>query len=218
MCLTDKVIKLKNEIPGNVKLVAVSKTKSVDKIMDVYNAGHNIFGENRAQELSTKYPLLPKDIEWHFIGHLQKNKVKYIAPYVNTIHSVDSFKLLQEINKEAKKNNRIINCLLEFYIASELTKYGLSYEEALEILNNSGINELDNIKIKGVMGMASLTDNTHIIRKEFRQLKKYFEKIKESFFADDNDFNEISMGMSGDYLIALEEGATIIRIGTLIFG
>ncbi len=218
MCLTDKAIKLKNEIPGNVKLVAVSKTKSVDKIMDVYNAGHKIFGENRAQELSTKYPLLPKDIEWHFIGHLQKNKVKYIAPYVNTIHSVDSFKLLQEINKEAKKNNRIINCLLEFYIASELTKYGLSYEEALEILNNSGINELDNIKIKGVMGMASLTDNTHIIRKEFRQLKKYFEKIKESFFADDNDFNEISMGMSGDYLIALEEGATIIRIGTLIFG
>ena len=124
----------------------------------------------------------------------------------------------RKLTKKQKKNNRIINCLLEFYIASELTKYGLSYEEALEILNNSGINELDNIKIKGVMGMASLTDNTHIIRKEFRQLKKYFEKIKESFFADDNDFNEISMGMSGDYLIALEEGATIIRIGTLIFG
>lgn len=218
MSANKRIIEFKNSIPSNVKLVAVSKTRSVDEIMEVYNVGHKIFGENRVQELTAKYSSLPKDIEWHFIGHLQKNKVKFIAPFINTIHSVDSLKLLQEINKEAKKNNRVINCLLEFYIASELTKYGLIYEEAAEILSNPIINEMENINIKGVMGMASFTSNNNLIRKEFKHLKKIFEKLKERFFADSQEFKEMSMGMSNDFLIAIKEGSTIIRIGSSIFG
>ena len=205
------------EIPRHVKLVAVSKTVGVETIMEVYNSGHKIFGENRAQSIIDKQPKLPADIEWHFIGHLQTNKVKYIAPFVSMIHSVDSFKLLREIDKEAAKCNRVIPCLMQFHIATEETKFGLDMAEAYEILSHPEISSLKNIHISGVMGMATFTDDEALVRKEFRELRAIFTKIKEEFFHDDPAFREISMGMSGDYQIAIEEGSTIVRIGTAIF-
>ena len=209
---------LQNEIPQHVKLVAVSKTKSAETILEAYHGGHKIFGENKVQELNDKYEILPKDIEWHMIGHMQSNKVKYIAPFVSLIHGIDSFKLLEVIDKEGKKNNRIINCLLQFHIASEETKFGLDLKEAESILNSEAFKQLKHINIKGVMGMASFVDDEKQIRSEFRELVYIFNELKRGYFADKKDFKEISMGMSGDYKIAIEEGATIVRIGSLLFG
>ena len=218
MNIKENLKKIKREIPANVKLVAVSKTKPVELIKEAYDAGHKIFGENKAQELSAKYPQLPKDIEWHFIGHLQTNKVKYIAPFVAMIHSVDSFKLLREINKQASKHNRSIDCLLEFHIAEESTKFGLNNEEAEEILLHPDFRTLSNIRICGVMGMATYTDDTQQIHREFAHLREIFDHLKKKFFSGEPSFKEISMGMSGDYKIAIEEGSTIVRIGSKIFG
>jgi len=209
---------IKNTIPEHVRLVAVSKTKPIETILEVYNAGHKVFGENKAQELIQKQPQLPKDIEWHFIGHLQSNKVKYLAPFVHCIESVDSLKLLKEINKQAVKYNRIINCLLQFHIATESSKFGLDYDEASEILQSEDYAESNNVRITGVMGMATFTNDTDLVRREFKSLKNIYQKLKKDFFTDESDFKDISMGMSGDYQIAIEEGSTIVRIGSAIFG
>lgn len=202
----------------NARLVAVSKTHPSERIMPLYLKGQRIFGENRVQELQQKYEVLPKDIEWHLIGHLQSNKVKFIAPYVSLIHSVDSFDLLKEINRQALKNNRVIDCLLQFHIATEETKFGLSEQEAAGILSNPAFSEMKNIRICGVMGMATFTDDHSLIRSEFRHLKSIFEALKRRFFSNSPWFHEISMGMSGDWEIALEEGSTLVRIGSLLFG
>jgi pyridoxal phosphate enzyme (YggS family) len=218
MKLSENLIQLKEQIPAHVKLIAVSKTKPAGMIRELYEAGQRTFGENRVQEMTAKYPQLPKDIEWHFIGHLQTNKVKDIAPFISFIHSVESLKLMKEINKEAAKNNRIINCLLEMYIATEESKYGLDIDEAFAMLDSPDIEELHNIKICGLMGMATFTEDMEIIRKEFKNLISYFELIKEKYFHDKTYFKEISMGMTSDYAIAIEEGSTMVRIGTAIFG
>jgi pyridoxal phosphate enzyme (YggS family) len=199
-------------------LVAVSKTKSVDDIMVLYQKGQRIFGENRVQELTDKYELLPKDIDWHIIGHLQKNKVKYIAPFVSMIHSVDSFDLLEVINQQAKKHNRIIPVLLQFHIAQEETKFGLNIKEANKLLQDAEDQKLVNVKICGVMGMASFTDDQVKVRNEFRALKDYFDTLKNCYFPNDEAFKVISMGMSGDYKIAIAEGSNMIRVGSAIFG
>ena len=205
----------------NVTLVAVSKTKPVEDILELYNLGQRDFGENYVQELVEKYEQLPKDIRWHFIGHLQSNKVKYIAPFVSLIHSVDSEKLLQEINKEAKKNNRIIDCLLEVYIAKEESKFGLNEEELQTLITRiSDVNSTDsfkNISVKGLMGMASFTDDKKVVKEEFRQLKSLFDKYSR-FTIHDSPFTILSMGMSADYEIAIYEGSNMVRIGSLLFG
>lgn len=199
------------------KLVAVTKTRSVDELQEVYATGLRIFGENRVQEMQEKQPQLPTDVQWHLIGHLQSNKVKYIAPYITMIHSVDSLDLLQEINKHAKKNNRIISCLLQIFIATEETKFGLSEAEAEAILASEDIKTLENIKIVGLMGMASNTDNQIQVRKEFQSLKRISDALSTKFHAVNIDLSEISMGMSGDYAIAIEEGSTLIRVGSALF-
>jgi pyridoxal phosphate enzyme (YggS family) len=198
----------------NATLVAVSKKKSVEEIIRVYNAGHKIFGENYVQELKEKYELLPKDIQWNFIGHLQTNKVKVIAPFVSLIQSVDSVKLLKEINKEGQKNNRVINCLLQIHIAQEETKFGLSFEEAEEILNSAEVRAMKNISILGLMGMASLTEDESQVRKEFHSLKNILAKLQTSNLK----LQTLSMGMTSDYKLALSEGSTMVRIGSAIFG
>ena len=199
------------------KLVAVTKTRSVDELQEVYAADLRIFGENRVQEMQEKQPQLPADVQWHLIGHLQSNKVKYIAPYITMIHSVDSLDLLQEINKQAKKNNRIISCLLQIFIATEETKFGLNEAEAEAILASEDIKTLENIKIVGLMGMASNTDNQIQVRKEFQSLKRISDALSTQFHAVNIDLSEISMGMSGDYAIAIEEGSTLIRVGSALF-
>ena len=218
MSVSENLIKIKNTLPAGVKLAAVSKTHTVEEILEAYATGHRTFAENKAQELSTKFPSLPSDIEWHFIGHMQTNKVKYIAQFVSMIHSVDSLKLLQVINKEAAKNKRVIPCLLQFHIAEEETKFGLSLEEAEELLASETYAALHNIRISGVMGMATFTEDLHQVSREFRHLKAIFDVLKEKFFRNDPAFCEISMGMSDDYQIATEEGSTIVRIGSSIFG
>ncbi len=200
----------------NVCLVAVSKTKPNEAILDLYNQGQRIFGENRVQELVSKWESLPKDIEWHAIGHLQRNKVKYIAPFVNLIHAVDSKSLLEEINKQAKKNERSISVLLQFHIATEDSKFGLVLNEAIEILTDKI--QFTNIEFSGVMGMATFTNDKNQVRTEFNTLKNYFDELKEKFFSNDEKFSEISMGMSGDYKIAIDAGSTMVRIGSLLFG
>ena len=202
----------------NARLVAVSKTHPPERIMPLYLKGQRIFGENRVQELQQKYEVLPKDIEWHLIGHLQTNKVKFIAPYISLVHSVDSLDLLKEINKQALKNNRIIDCLLQFHIATEEAKFGLSEQEASDILHNPAFSEMKNIRVCGVMGMATFTDDQSLIRSEFRHLKSIFDSLKNGFFENSPWFREVSMGMSGDWEIALEEGSTLVRIGSLLFG
>lgn len=207
-----------NTIPNDVCLVAVSKTKPIDAILEKYNQGQRIFGENKVQELVAKYEGLPKDIEWHLIGHLQTNKVKYIAPFVSLIHSVDSLKLLKEVNKEAKKNNRVINCLLQFHIAQEETKYGLNLEEAKSLLESEEFIQMENVSVVGIMGMASFSDDENQVRDEFRILENTFSILKSHYFKFNDNFKEISMGMSGDYKVAIEEGSTMIRVGSLIFG
>ncbi len=205
-------------LPASVKLVAVSKTHTPNEILRVYNEGIRDFGENKVQELITKQPLLPPDIKWHQIGHLQTNKVKFIAPFIHLIHSVDSFKLLKEINSQALKNNRVINCLIQIYIAKEETKYGLAESEAIELIEGFKSSSMQNVRLVGVMGIATFSENEDIVRKEFQSLVETFKTIKERYFQDDEAFNEISMGMTSDYHIAVEEGSTIVRIGTAIFG
>ncbi len=216
--ITTKIGELLREIPEKVTLVAVSKTHPVAVIQEAYDGGYRIFGENRPQELKEKYALLPKDIEWHMIGQLQKNKVKYIAPFVSLIHSVDSLSLLRVIEKEGKKNDRIIPFLLQLKVAQEETKSGLSYEEAGSLLGSEEFKQMANVKCCGVMGMATFTDDEKVVRSEFAQIKKYFDCFKEKFFSGNEDFSQISMGMSGDYHIAIKEGSTMIRVGSQIFG
>ena len=209
---------IKAELPKQVRLVAVSKYHPVEMIQEAYDAGQRLFGENHVQEMTQKYALLPKDIEWHFIGHLQTNKVKYIAPFVSLIHSVDSLKLLKEINKQAEKVQRIIPCLLQIHIAKEETKFGFSFDECREMLQQGEWKNLKNVQLCGVMGMGTFTDNVDQVRSEFHSLKDFFDEIKENVFSDNPSFREISMGMTDDYPIAIEEGSTLIRIGTKIFG
>ena len=208
---------IRSAIPSTVKLVAVSKMRPIEQIQTLYQAGQRVFGENRPQEMKAKYEALPKDIVWHFIGHLQTNKIKYIAPFVSLIHSIDSFSLLQEVNRYAEKNNRIIPCLLQFFIAQEITKYGFSWEECVEMLKNPTFSTLKNVKIVGVMGMATFTKNQALIREEFKQLYGYFVQLKANYFSNHSDFKEVSMGMSEDYTIAIEEGSTMVRVGSAIF-
>lgn len=209
---------VRSSLPEGVKLIAVSKTKPVEDIKEAYACGQRLFGENRPQEMAAKYRELPEDIEWHMIGQLQEKNVKYIAPFVTLIHSVDSLKLLQKIDREAEKNGRVIDCLLEFHIAREMTKSGLSKEKACRILESDVYAALSHIRILGVMGVATYTDDRAQIRSEFRCLRQIFEELRNMFFADKAYFREISMGMSGDYPIAVEEGSTMVRIGSSIFG
>jgi PLP dependent protein len=216
--ISQNITELLESLPEGVMLVAVSKTKAPEAIMEAYNAGQRVFGENRVQELAEKYPLLPGDIQWHMIGHLQRNKVKQIAGFVSLIHSVDSFRLLDTINAEAEKAGRTINCLLQFHIAEEETKYGLSMEEATALIGNVEQNGLNNVVICGVMGMATFTENGEQVRKEFSYLKKCFDNLKNMHFRENSEFKHISMGMSGDFKIAIEEGSTMVRIGSSIFG
>ena len=212
MSITTDLQHIKNAIPTEVTLVAVSKTKPTESILEAYQAGQKVFGENKAQELAQKANLLPDDIEWHMIGHLQSNKVKYIAPFVSLIHAVDSEKLLKEINKRAAQNNRVIDCLLQFHIAQESNKFGLNKEEAQEILVKQS--QYPNIRIIGLMGMATFTSNKEQIRSEFSLLKSIFDNIKK----EHKEIKTLSMGMSGDYTIAIEEGSNMIRVGSAIFG
>lgn len=218
MANKDVIQEILSLIPASVRLVAVSKTRTPDEIIEVYNEGIKDFGENKVQELSTKQPLLPSDIRWHQIGHLQTNKVKYIAPFVHLIHSVDSIKLLKEINTQALKNDRVIDCLLQIYIAKEETKFGLSDQEAIELIEDFNNSEMKNVRLVGVMGIATYTENEKTVRKEFKSLKQTFDQMKDLYFKNDEAFREISMGMTSDYRIAVEEGSTIVRIGTAIFG
>jgi len=212
--IKDNLIAIKSSIPALVTLVAVSKTKPIEAVAEAYAAGQKDFGENYVQELCDKHEQLPKDINWHFIGHLQSNKVKYIAPFVYLIHGIDSFKLLEEVNKQGQKNNRVINCLLQIFIASEETKFGLSFDECESILNSEELNKLQNIKICGFMAMASNTDNEVQIRKEFKSLKQFQIRVATST----RPLSILSFGMSSDYKIAIEEGSNMIRIGSSIFG
>lgn len=218
MSISENITSIKSSLRPGVRLVAVSKTKPTEAILEAYHTGQRIFGENKVQEMADKYAILPHDIEWHLIGHLQTNKVKYIAPFVSLIHSVDSLKLLSTIDKEAAKNERIIDCLLQFHIASEETKFGLSEEEAHQLLRSEEYSAMQHIRITGVMGMATFTSNEEQIREEFRKLKSIFNCLKETYFTAQPHFTELSMGMSDDYLIAIEEGSTLVRIGSSIFG
>jgi hypothetical protein len=219
MSIADNLLKYKNELANNgVKLVAVSKNHPTDAITEAYNAGQRVFGENLVQEMVEKQAQLPKDIEWHLIGHLQTNKVKYIAPFVKLIESVDSLKLLKEINKQAVKNNRVIDCLLQIYIADEDSKFGLGFDEAIELLRDEEFDSFKNIRIVGLMGIASNNALEGQTKAEFQELKVFFDGIKLSFFRKEDSFKEISMGMSGDYKIAIEQGSTMVRIGSNIFG
>jgi pyridoxal phosphate enzyme (YggS family) len=200
------------------KLIAVTKTHPLEKLQILYDLGCKTFGENRVQELTEKYEKLPKDIEWHLIGTLQTNKTKYIAPFVSMIHSVESFKLLKEINKRAKQNERVIECLLQMHIAEEDTKFGLDEKELYEILESEELKAFENIKLVGLMGMATFTENENQVRSEFKKLKILYDKVKANFTTQNIDFRELSMGMSGDYPIAIQEGTTLVRVGSAIFG
>ena len=216
--IQEQLAEINAHIPSHVTLVAVSKTKPISAVQEAYAAGQRHFGENKVQEMAEKEEALPKDIFWHLIGHLQTNKVKYIAKFVHCIHSLDSLKLAQEINKQAKKHNRTIDCLLQFHIAQEETKFGLNLNEATALLENESFKSLQYIRITGIMGMASFVDDTAQIRQEFKSLKAIFNQLKDQFFSDSASFKAISMGMSGDYLEAIEEGSTMVRVGSSIFG
>lgn len=218
MGIANNIRRIKEEVSDEIKIIAVSKYKSAEEIRTAFDAGQRRFGENKVQELVLKQPLLSKEIEWHFLGHLQTNKVKYIAPFIHMIHSVDSLKLLQEINKEGKKSNRVIHCLLQFHIATEETKFGLDMQKAIEILESPEFQPMRHICLAGIMGMASFTNDTYLIKTEFKKLKCCFIELKEKYFREDESFCEISMGMSGDYQLAIQEGSTMVRIGTIIFG
>lgn len=219
MSIANNLLKYKKELEASaVHLVAVSKFQDAEAVLEAYNAGQRVFGENIVQELVEKQALLPKDIQWHLIGHLQTNKVKYIAPFISVIESVDSLKLLQEINKQAAKNKRTIDCLLQVYIADEDTKFGLGFDEVIELLRSEDFQALTNVRIIGLMGIASNTEVEKQIRDEFEELKVLFDGIKVSYFRKVDSFKELSMGMSSDYKIAIEEGSTMVRIGSSIFG
>src|SRR5690554_2457496 len=208
MNISENLKQLKNELPENVSLVAVTKTKPIEDIMEAYNAGHRVFGENKVQEMESKWQELPKDIEWHMIGHLQRNKVKYMAPFVSLIHAVDSLRLLREINKEARKNDRVINCLLQIKIAEEDSKFGMDKTEALQLLDSNDFKKFENIKIIGLMGMATFTDDEKQVSNEFKSLKTLFDSIKEK-----HNMPVLSMGMSGDYKLAIKNGSNMVQIG-----
>lgn len=214
MNIAENIKKIKDEIPDEVQLVAVTKTKTIDEIMQAYDAGQRLFGENKIQELTKKYDKLPKDIEWHMVGHVQTNKVKHIAPFVSLIHAVDRMKLLKEINKRAKKERRIINCLLQLKIAQEESKFGMDVETANNILTSEEYAKMENVRIVGLMGMATFTESKKQIRAEFEFLKKNYDSFRKTH----HDLKVLSMGMSGDYLIAIECGTTMIRVGSKIFG
>jgi pyridoxal phosphate enzyme (YggS family) len=218
MSIHDNIRHIRESIPDQVRLVAVSKTKPASDIMKAYDAGQRIFGENKAQEMISKHPELPEDIAWHFIGHLQTNKVKFLVPFVRMIESVDSLKLLKEINKQTAKVGRRIDCLLQFHIASEDTKFGLDMDEAAQIMKSNEFAQMQNIRICGVMGMATFTNDEEVLRQEFSRLRNYFNTMKEQYFSEADEFKEISMGMSGDFQLAIEEGSTNVRVGTAIFG
>lgn len=219
MSIAGNISDLKKETESiGVTLIAVSKTKSNDEVMEAYNAGQRLFGENMVQELMEKYESLPKDIQWHLIGHLQSNKVKYIAPFVTMIQSVDSLKLLREIDKHGQKNNRVIDCLLQVHIADEETKFGLDFDETIELLRADEFAAMKNIRIRGLMGIATNTENEKQIKEEFYELKTFFDGIKQSFFRKETSFDTLSMGMSSDYKIAIEQGSNMVRLGSTIFG
>jgi pyridoxal phosphate enzyme (YggS family) len=218
MDIRNNIHNYRQNMPTGCTLVVVTKTQPIETILEAYHAGHRTFGENRAQELAQKHAALPKDIEWHMIGHLQTNKVKYIAPFVHLIHSVDSGKLLEEISKQGQKANRIIPCLLQVHIATEETKFGFSADEVINLVSSGILSKLTHIKIAGLMGMATFTENTGQVRKEFKSLKSLFDQLRLTSLPSNVEMKELSMGMSGDYAIALEEGSTIIRIGSAIFG
>ncbi|MEL4454677.1 YggS family pyridoxal phosphate-dependent enzyme [Lutimonas vermicola] len=214
MLVKQNLIEFKKNLPKEVTLVAVSKTKPISDIMEAYEAGQRVFGENKIQEMVNKYDELPKDIQWHMIGHLQSNKVKYMAHFVNLIHGVDKFKTLKEINKQAQKHNRVINCLLQAKIAKEETKFGMSFKEIEEILQSEALTELKNVKITGLMGMASFSSNDKEVSDEFKSLKTFFDKLNNAGY----ELSVLSMGMSGDYQLAIDHGSNMIRIGSAIFG
>ncbi len=220
MSIKNNIVRFREELAAKrCELIAVSKTHPAEKVAEAYEAGQRIFGENKVQEMTGKYEVLPKDIQWHLIGHLQSNKIKYIAPYVSLIHSVDSAKLLEEINKQGKKTDRVIPCLLQVHIAQEETKFGFDESELLQFISSAEIKNLTHIKVEGLMGMATLTDNEDQIRKEFRHLKNLFITISNQTNKPAHvSMQHLSMGMSADYLIAMEEGSTMVRIGTAIFG
>jgi pyridoxal phosphate enzyme (YggS family) len=218
MSITENLNKIKSTLPPDVTLVAVSKTKPNEAVFEAYQAGQRVFGENKVQEMVSKQESLPRDIEWHFIGHLQSNKVKFIAPFVSLIHSVDSLKLLSVINNEGQKIQHVVPCLLQFHIAMEETKFGLSLEEAVGLLDSEEYKAMKFVHVRGVMGMATFTDNSEIVCSEFKNLKNNFEFLKEKYFKNDPSFSEISMGMSDDYLLAIKQGSTMVRIGSTIFG
>jgi PLP dependent protein len=217
MGIKENIARIESELGESARLVAVTKTKPVEVLREAYDAGFRRFGENKVQEMVAKQEVLPPDVEWHMIGHLQSNKIKYMASFVSLIHSVDSLKLLQEINKQAARHQRVIDCLLQIYIADEETKFGLSEQEALELLTSAELPTLANVRIVGLMGMATNTDDTTQIRGEFRYLKQLFEKLKQ-YQNEQVQMRELSMGMSGDYLMAVEEGSTLVRVGSAIFG
>lgn len=217
MSIAENLVKIKSLLPSTVTLVAVSKTKPISDLMEGYDAGQRIFGENKIQEMAEKWEAMPKDIEWHMIGHVQTNKVKYMAPFVSLIHGVDSLKLLEEINKQALKNNRIIDCLLQIHIAEEETKFGLNEKELNEIVSSATFQEMKNIRIVGLMGMATFTDNQEQIKKEFTHLKSIFDSTNQ-LLTSNLKLQILSMGMSGDYQLAIQCSSTMVRIGSSIFG
>lgn len=218
MFIKQNLLEIRKHIPENVKLVCVSKFHPESAVQEAYDCGERIFGESRVQELMQKQPVLPKDIHWHFIGHLQSNKIKHIVDFVELIHGVDSFKLLKEIDYQAKKSGRRVKCLLQIYIAQEETKFGFSTDEVKEMLASDEFKPLENVEITGLMGMATFTENQNQVRHEFKMLKSFFDELKKNYFSENDSFREISMGMSDDYLIAIEEGSTMVRIGSKIFG
>jgi pyridoxal phosphate enzyme (YggS family) len=218
MGIAENLQSIKEKIPEHVTLVAVSKTKADEIIMEAYRAGHRDFGENKVQDLTAKQERLPADIRWHMIGHLQSNKVKYLASFVHMVHGVDSLKLLSVINREAQKHQRVIDCLLQVHIATEDTKFGLSEDELMLLVESETFLEMKHVRIRGVMGMATYTENSNQIREEFRHLKRIFDRLKETRFAGQDHFDQLSCGMSGDYTLAIEEGSNLVRIGSLIFG
>lgn len=218
MNIAENITQVQNELPEGVRLVAVSKFHPNEAIEEAYRAGQRIFGESKVQEMTAKYESLPKDIEWHFIGHLQTNKIKYIVPYVALIHGIDSYKLLAEVNKHAVKANRIVDCLLQLHIAREETKFGFSFDECREMLASGEWKALRNIRICGLMGMATNTENAEQIKAEFCSLNSFFQEVKSNWFADSESFKELSMGMSHDYREAIAAGSTLIRVGSKIFG
>jgi PLP dependent protein len=218
MTIAENIHRIEAELGESTRLIAVTKTKPIEMLMEAYEAGFKRYGENKVQEMVEKYEVMPKDIEWHLIGHLQSNKVKYMAHFVAMIHSVDSLKLLQEINKQAAKHNRTIDCLLQIYIAQEETKFGLSEAEAIDLLNSDEVAAMQNIRIVGLMGMASNTDNQNQVRQEFKNLKHFFDQLNTQSPSRQITIAQLSMGMSGDYLLAAQEGSTLVRVGSAIFG